>query len=85
MLPGDTATQLDFALIFLVRMKVNATCPWQILWSDEEHIHLHGGINTRNRNQAVNNPYASVQEPLHLPKVTVWCGFTASFIIGPNL
>lgn len=84
LLPGDAATRLDFALIFLARMQVDATWPWQILWSDEAHFHLNGGINSRNcRIWAANNPNACVQEPLHSPKVTVWCGFTASFIIGP--
>lgn len=84
LLPGDAAKRLDFSLIFLARMQVDATWPWQILWSDEAHFHLNGGINTRNcRIWAANNPHAYMQEPLHSPKVTVWCGFTASFIIGP--
>ena len=48
LLPGDVATRLDFSLIFLARMQVNATWLWQILWNDESHFHLNGGINTRN-------------------------------------
>ena len=65
-------------------MQVDATWPWQILCSDEAHFYLNGGINTRNcRIWAANNPHACMQEPLHSPKVTDWCGFTASFIIGP--
>ncbi|GFW07979.1 uncharacterized protein TNCV_3921111 [Trichonephila clavipes] len=32
---------------------------------------------------ATSNPREYTQKPLHSPKVTAWCGFTGSFIIGP--
>lgn len=84
LLPGDAATRIEFALRFLARMEVDDAWPWHILWSDEAHFHLNGGINTHNcRIWAATNPHACLQKPLHSPKVTVWCGFTASFIIGP--
>ena len=77
-------TRLDFALTFLALMQSDATWSWQILWSDEAHFHLNGGINSCNcRIWAANTPHACVQEPLHSLKVTVCCGFTAYFIIGP--
>ena len=83
LLPGDVATRLDFPLIFLARMQVDAIWPWQILWSDEVHFHLNGGINTCNCHiWAANNPHTCGQEPLHSSNVTVWCDFTASFISG---
>ena len=64
-------------------MQADATWPWQILWGDEAQFHLNGGINSRNcLIWAAKNPHACMEEPLHSPKVIVWCGFIASFIIG---
>lgn len=84
LLPGDTNTRFEFALRFLARMEVDNEWPWRILWSDEAHFHVCGDINTHNcRIWADTNPHVGQQIPLHSPKVTVWCGFTASFIIGP--
>ena len=75
LLPSDTATRLDFSMIFLASMQVDITWPWQILWSDEVHFHLNGGINIRNGQiWAANNPHACVKVRLHSPKVTVWSG-----------
>ena len=84
LLPGDRNTRLEFALRFLARLEVDDDWPWRILWSDEAHFHLHGDINTHNcRIWADANSHVVHQIPLHSPKVTVWCGFTASFINGP--
>ncbi|GFW05394.1 uncharacterized protein TNCV_3359131 [Trichonephila clavipes] len=45
---------------------------------------LHGDVNNHNcRIWATSNPREYTQKPLHSPKVTAWCGFTGSFIIGP--
>ncbi|GFU78910.1 uncharacterized protein TNCV_307511 [Trichonephila clavipes] len=45
------------------------------------HTHL---VNTHNcRICETHNPHSTLQVPLHSPKVTVWCGFSASFILGP--
>ena len=35
-----------FPVTFLVRNEVDAPCTWQILWSNEAHIHLSGTVNT---------------------------------------
>lgn len=65
-------------------MEVDNDWPWKILWTDEAHFHLTGYVNTQNcRIWATENPLATNPVPLHPAKVTVWCGFTASFIIGP--
>ncbi|GBM98902.1 hypothetical protein AVEN_201016-1 [Araneus ventricosus] len=74
----DTEKRLTFALTFLARVEVDASWLWQILCSDEAHFHLSGKVNTQNcRIRNTENLL------LHSPKVTVWCGFTATFILGP--
>lgn len=81
---GDPDVRETFALQFLARMDVDAAWPWKILWTDEAHFHLNGQVNTHNcRIWATENPREIQQVPLHPAKVTVWCGFTATFVIGP--
>ena len=42
--------------------------------SDEAHFHLCGTVNKQNfRYWAAENPRELHQQPLHSPKVTVWC------------
>ncbi|GFX79823.1 uncharacterized protein TNCV_4981351 [Trichonephila clavipes] len=45
----------------------------------------HGSdVNTHNcRIWESDDPHSTLQVPLHSPNVTVWCGFSASFILGP--
>ncbi|GBN46715.1 hypothetical protein AVEN_149538-1 [Araneus ventricosus] len=81
LMDGDSEVRTTFELEFLARMVVDITWPWNILWSDEVHFCLIGHVNTHNcRIWAAENPHA-IQE--HPDRVTVWCGFTATFIIGP--
>ncbi|GFU68758.1 DUF4817 domain-containing protein [Trichonephila clavipes] len=57
---------------------------FNILWTDEARFSLHGDVNNHNcRIWTTSNPREYTQKPLHSPKVTAWCGFTGSFIIGP--
>lgn len=84
LLATDREMRLTFALTFLARVEVDASWPWQIMWSDEAHFHLSGTVNTHNcRIWDTTNPRTFQEIPLHSPKVTVWCGFTATFILGP--
>ncbi|GFX42303.1 uncharacterized protein TNCV_110231 [Trichonephila clavipes] len=84
LMANDREKRLTFALTFLARVEVNASWPWKILWSDEAHFHLSGTVNTHNcRIWDTENPCTFQEIPLHSPKVTVWCGFTATFILGP--
>ncbi|GFX59364.1 DUF4817 domain-containing protein [Trichonephila clavipes] len=65
-------------------LKWNRIPPWFLTWTDEAHFSLHGDVNNHNcRIWATSNPSEYTQKPLHSPKVTAWCGFTGSFIIGP--
>ncbi|GFY25148.1 transposable element tc3 transposase [Trichonephila clavipes] len=69
---------------FLARLQVDPEWPWNILWTDEAHFHLDRSVNTHNcRIWETDNPHSTLRVPLHSPKVTVWCGFSASFILGP--
>ncbi|GBM57018.1 hypothetical protein AVEN_146045-1 [Araneus ventricosus] len=72
-----------FALKFLARMEVDNARPWNILRTDEAHFHLQGSVNTQNyRIWERENPFRMQPLPLHSQKATVWCGFTAAFIVG---
>ncbi|GFU79343.1 uncharacterized protein TNCV_2138661 [Trichonephila clavipes] len=84
LLPHDFETRHLFSLHFLARLEVDPEWPWNILWTDEAHFHLDGSVNTHNcRIWETYNPHYTLRVPLHSPKVTVWCGFSASFILGP--
>ncbi|GFY25112.1 uncharacterized protein TNCV_2693031 [Trichonephila clavipes] len=84
LLPHDFETRHLFSLQFLARLEVDPEWPWNILWTDEAHFHLDGSVNTHNcRIWETDNPHSPLQVPLHSPKVTVWCEFSASFILDP--
>ncbi|GFS75026.1 uncharacterized protein TNCV_1396791 [Trichonephila clavipes] len=81
--PHDFETRHLFSLQFLTRLEVDPEWPWNILWTDEAHFHLDGSVNTHNcRIWETDNPHSTLQVPLYSPKVTVWSGFSASFILG---
>ncbi|GFV27615.1 transposable element tc3 transposase [Trichonephila clavipes] len=84
LLPRDFETRHLFSQQFLARLQVDLEWPWNILWTDEAHFHLDGSVNTHNcRIWETDNPHSILRVPLHSPKVTAWCGFSASFILGP--
>ena len=57
---------------------------WKILWKSEAHFHLTRYVITQTcRICVTGNPLETQPIPLHPANGTVWCGFTASFIIGP--
>ncbi|GFX91229.1 DUF4817 domain-containing protein [Trichonephila clavipes] len=84
LLPADTAQREAFVKCVFSKMEQNPTWVFSILWTDEAHFSLHGDINNHNcRISATSNPREYTQKPLHSPKVTAWCGFSGSFILGP--
>ncbi|GBM26826.1 hypothetical protein AVEN_32077-1 [Araneus ventricosus] len=84
LVPADLPKRKAFALQFLARMEVDNACPWNILWTDEDHFHLQGSVNTQNcRIWAGENQFQMQPLSLHSQKITVWCGFMAAFIVGP--
>ncbi|GBM87705.1 hypothetical protein AVEN_57222-1 [Araneus ventricosus] len=79
----DRVTRLIFALKCLARIDVDASWSWQILWRDEAHFDLSGTVNTHKfRIWDTENNRTFQEIPLKSLKVTVWCGFTATFILG---
>ncbi|GFW32195.1 DUF4817 domain-containing protein [Trichonephila clavipes] len=84
LLPADTAQREAFAKWAFSKMEQDPTWVFNILWTDRAHFSLHGDVNKHNcRIWATSNPREYTQKPLHSPKVTAWCGFMGSFIIGP--
>ncbi|GBO15961.1 hypothetical protein AVEN_123548-1 [Araneus ventricosus] len=84
LVPSDLPKREAFALQFLARMEVDNAWPWNILWTDKANFHLQGSVNTQNcRIWAREHPFQIQPLPLNSQKVTVWCGFTAAFMVGP--
>jgi hypothetical protein len=78
---GDHQERIDFANWFLEQEDDYVE---RILWSDEAHFHLDGSLSTRNCViWSSSNPQAAVIHSMHPQRVTVWCGFTAKFILPP--
>ncbi|GFV73800.1 uncharacterized protein TNCV_3543581 [Trichonephila clavipes] len=83
LLPVETTQREAFAKWAFSKMEQDPTWVFNILWTDEAHFSLHGDVNNHIcRIWATSNPREYTQKPLHSPKVTAWCGFTGSFIIG---
>ena len=63
-------------------MEVDQEWPLKILWI-ETHFYLTGYVDTQNcQIWDTENSLETQPVPLHPSKITVWCGFTASFIKG---
>jgi len=57
-----------------------------ILWSDKAVFHIGGFVNRHNSHYwAVHDPEMTVERMQNRPKVSVWCGMTATKVIGPYL
>lgn len=84
LVPADTGKRLKFATWALAQMDRDPQWLLNVMWTDEAHFSLHGDVNTQNsRIWATSNPREYQTKPMHSPRVTVWCGFTAAFILGP--
>ncbi|UYV76569.1 hypothetical protein LAZ67_14001206 [Cordylochernes scorpioides] len=81
---GDFEKRQEFAAWVFQQIDIDENWLSNVLWTDEAHFSLDGEVNTQNsRIWATENPRIFTEMPLHQPRVTVWCGFTSSFIIGP--
>jgi len=57
-----------------------------ILWSDKAVFHIGGFVKRHNCHYWVaHDPEVTVEKMQNRPKVTVWCGMTATRVIGPYL
>ncbi|GFY33478.1 uncharacterized protein TNCV_2227471 [Trichonephila clavipes] len=66
---GDLEARKSSAFQFLVRVIVDVTWSWNILWSDEAHFYLHRQANTLNcRIWVEENLHAIQKKPCILKK-----------------
>jgi hypothetical protein len=80
----DHGARLSFALKCLNYMGSNDNWLKNIFWTDEAHFHLHGSVNTHNCViWTTDMPHQVFEKRMHDKYVSVWCGFTAEFIVGP--
>jgi hypothetical protein len=81
---SDFHDRLDFAHWFLEKSANAGVFLENIMWTDEAHFYLNGQLTTRNCViWEKENPHRFTTTPLHSPKVTVWCGFTAKHMLPP--
>lgn len=82
--PADTTMRKSFAVWAMARIENDPQWLFNVFWTDEAHFTLHGDVNTQDTHiWATTNPREYTTHALQSPKVTVWCGFTSSFIVGP--
>lgn len=81
---NDYAARMAFAEEMLDRLSHSQNFLRYIIFSDEAHFHLHGGVNRHNcRYWSKNNPHWTAEKPLHSPRTTVWAAIWDGGIIGP--
>jgi transposase len=81
---SDFIDRQQFAEWFLQKCVDDPIFLENVMWSDEAHFYLHGQVATRNCIiWETENPHAFTTTPLHSPKVTVWCAFTAKCMLPP--
>lgn len=81
---GDRDVRYHFSLRCVALIGVDPNWLFNVLWTDEAHFSLNGYVNTKNSViWADGNPHQVFPQPLHSPKVTVWCAFNGYFILGP--
>jgi inhibitor of nuclear factor kappa-B kinase subunit alpha len=79
----DFEERVAFANWFLERMDDDGFSE-RVLWTDEAHFHLDGSLTHSNCViWSKEDPCVSVTKSLHPQRVTVWCGFSAKFILPP--
>jgi hypothetical protein len=80
----DFESRVDFASDILPQLDETPAMLQRIIFSDEANFHLNGHVNGWNcRFYARENPDFFIDEPLHSPKLVVWCGVSWDQIFGP--
>ena len=83
LLPTDAEKRLAYSRSFLDLCNIPSFME-SVIFSDEAHFHLSGCVNRHNsRIWSHENPHQIQEKPLHSPRVTVWCGISAGFVLGP--
>jgi hypothetical protein len=79
----DHKTRLKFARLH-VQLVADPAFLDSLLFSDESHFELHGGVNRHNfRYWSDHNPHWYREAPLHSPRFTVWAAIGKKGVIGP--
>ncbi|UYV79775.1 hypothetical protein LAZ67_18000608 [Cordylochernes scorpioides] len=79
----DFEKRQEFLAWVFLQIDIDENWLSNVLWTDEAHFSLNGEVNTQNsRIWATENPRIFTEMPLYQVRVTVWCGFTSSFVIG---
>lgn len=80
----DHRKRREFADFALEQLENDNDFFKKIIFSDEVHFYLSGVVNKQNcRFWCEENLQIIHEQPLHSPKLTVWCGFWFGGIIGP--
>lgn len=81
---GDTDRRMEFAEIFLNKVKQDRNFIDNIWWSDEATFKLNGHINRHNCVYwAEENPHVVIERDVNLPGVIVWGALSSYGLIGP--
>ena len=81
---NDYAARMAFADEMLDKILHSQDFLQHLMFSDEAHFHIHGGVNTHNcRYWYTENPHWTAEKPLHSPRTTVWAAIWDGGIIGP--
>lgn len=80
----DKEKRLSFANSQLALMGDNPEWLEKVMFGDEAHFHVHGGVNKHNmRYWSRCNPFWYREEPLHSPRVTVLAFIGKQGVVGP--
>uniref|UniRef100_A0A915CU21 DUF4817 domain-containing protein n=1 Tax=Ditylenchus dipsaci TaxID=166011 RepID=A0A915CU21_9BILA len=82
--PQDRAVRVEHAINQLDLIKATPFFLHDVMFSDECHFHIHGGVNhLKFRNWAQTNPHWFREEPLHSPYLRVWAAIGRRGVVGP--
>ncbi|GFS74673.1 uncharacterized protein NPIL_25741 [Nephila pilipes] len=84
LLPSNIVEKEAFARWALSKIEQDSSWIFNIFWTDEAHVLIHGDSTTHNcRIWVTLIQRVYTEKPLHSLKNTVWCMLTGSFITGP--
>jgi len=84
--PEDSDCRMEYGELMLGWHEDWPTLIENIPWSDEAVFHVGGFVSRHNCHYwAAHDPEVTVEKMQNRPKVTVWCGMTATRVIGPYL
>ena len=80
----DPALWIEWAELWLEKVRQNPRFPDQVLWTDEAIFHLNGHVNRCNAiTWPMTNPHISMHKPYQKKGIMVWAGVFKDQLIGP--